>query len=471
MNIKNIIKESLKLYLSESLKTQRQKYGNKLVDELKDLDPSKNYKYIDQICKFYKEGIDKNEIETYIKLYDEKLNKNLIPIEYRDINKVKNFDELKDIVDNIQKQKSKRLIKSFNFNDLDVEKQFYKKIKNNKGKWAIYKPYNTIQQIKLGKNTKWCISYTTADNWFNNYFINHNVVFYIFINYDNQKEKYQIQIYPNNRGREIYNQEDKKITDKEFEEQTGINPNDFKWYNQSKEINPLIVYDKNGNIIGKYINGKKEGKWIEYNNDGSIHSILHYEDDKLDGECIEYYPNGNISTKCMYVDNKKFGKYIKYYENGNIKIEQNYFFNVLNGKSIIYYPNGNIMIIEYYKNNHLNGKYIYYYPNGNISEITYYKDNNKNGEYKEYYLNGNIKIKQNYKNDNKDGKYIEYYENGVKKIECNYKNGNLYGEYKEYYPNGNLHFLKHYKYNMLSGKFIEYYEDGKIKKEYNYEDD
>ena len=50
MDLKNVIKEQIKYYLSESLKTQKQKYGEILINKLKDLDPSKSYKYIDQIC-------------------------------------------------------------------------------------------------------------------------------------------------------------------------------------------------------------------------------------------------------------------------------------------------------------------------------------------------------------------------------------------------------------------------------------
>ncbi len=444
MNIKNIIKESIKIYLFESLKTQKEKYGSELVNKLKDLDPSNTYKYIDQICKFYKNGINKNEIKKYIDLYNKKLNRNLIPIKYRDINKIKDFNELKDIVDNKSKEKSKRSIKSFNFNDPDVKKQFYKEIKNNKGDWMIYTPYNTIQSIKLGKNSKWCISYTTANNWFNRYFINNRIIFYIFINQNKQKEKYQIQVYSNNR-KDIYNIQDKKISSIQFEEQTGINPNDFKWYDQFKKYSTLIVYDKDGNVIDKIINGKKEGKWIEYYDNGNIETIEYYKNDKLDGEYRKYYPNGQIQRIEHFKNNSLNGKVISYYENGNKKREYTYKNNLLDGKFIKYYEDGTISSIQNYKNNKLNGKSIVYYSNGNINEITYYKDGKRNGGYIEYYSNGIIAVKSYYKDDNLDGKFMEYYENGNIEIEQNYKNGKFDGWYIRYDRNGNIVRKEYYK--------------------------
>ena len=390
MNIKNIIKEQIKFHLLESLKTQKQKYGEVLVNELKDLDPSNNYKYIEQICKFYKESIDKNEIEKYIKSYNDKLNKNLIPIKYRDINKIKNFDELKDIVDNKSKEKSNREVKKQFYKEQNLDKQFYKKIKNNKGDWLIYTPYNTIQSIILGKDTKWCISQAKINNWFNKYFIDDSVVFYIFINQNNYKEKYQVQIYPNNK-KEIYNQEDKRITDKEFEELTGLNLNNFKRYDQFKEINPLIIYDKDGKKI-KLLKTLPNGEEIKiYYKDGK--KVKQYKIFSDKQEVITYDKNGNKETKATYKNGTLNGKYIEYYENGKIEIECNY------------------------KNGNLYGEYKEYYPNGNLQILRNYKDGELDGEYIEYDKNGNKKVLKHYKYGELDGKYIKYYPNENKKVE------------------------------------------------------
>jgi len=41
-----------------------------LVDKLLSLDPSKTYKYIEAICSYYEEGINKNTIKDYIDKFD-----------------------------------------------------------------------------------------------------------------------------------------------------------------------------------------------------------------------------------------------------------------------------------------------------------------------------------------------------------------------------------------------------------------
>jgi antitoxin component YwqK of YwqJK toxin-antitoxin module len=37
----------------------------------------------------------------------------------------------------------------------------------------------------------------------------------------------------------------------------------------------------------------------------------------MNGEYIEYYENGQVHSICSYIDNQKHGKYEQYYENGN----------------------------------------------------------------------------------------------------------------------------------------------------------
>ena len=47
-------------------------------------------------------------------------------------------------------------------------------------------------------------------------------------------------------------------------------------------------------------------------------------DGKLNGLYQEYYENGNKKIECNYIDNILNGLYQEYYENGNKKIECNY---------------------------------------------------------------------------------------------------------------------------------------------------
>ena len=64
------------------------------------------------------------------------------------------------------------------------------------------------------------------------------------------------------------------------------------------------------------------GTYVKYN-DLHIKVKATYKDGKFDGPYTEYYENGNIKVKATYKDDKLDGPYIEYDENGNIKIEKN----------------------------------------------------------------------------------------------------------------------------------------------------
>lgn len=56
-----------------------------------------------------------------------------------------------------------------------------------------------------------------------------------------------------------------------------------------------------------YKNGKKDGDYILWYENGELNKHLHYKNDKLNGECILYnahFNYGTIYMKCNYIDDK-----------------------------------------------------------------------------------------------------------------------------------------------------------------------
>ena len=54
-----------------------------------------------------------------------------------------------------------------------------------------------------------------------------------------------------------------------------------------------------------YKNGKREGKYISYHQNGEIKRKSHFKDGKKEGEDISYYQNGKIKSKSHFKDGKK----------------------------------------------------------------------------------------------------------------------------------------------------------------------
>ena len=103
------------------------------------------------------------------------------------------------------------------------------------------------------------------------------------------------------------------------------------------------------------------------------------------GESVRYFDNifnnlidpnnsndsNNICVKCTYFNGRLDGKYEEYYNNGNIKLISNY--KYIYGNKEYKYKHGDI--IEYYKSGQINNKG-YYIENKLIEYITY----DENGE-------------------------------------------------------------------------------------------
>ena len=80
-----------------------------------------------------------------------------------------------------------------------------------------------------------------------------------------------------------------------------------------------------GNLIkGKIKDGKPEGEWLYYYENGQLRSKENYKDGKGDGELLRYYKNGQLTWKGNYKDGKEDGEWLEYYKSGQLKIKRNY---------------------------------------------------------------------------------------------------------------------------------------------------
>ena len=72
---------------------------------------------------------------------------------------------------------------------------------------------------------------------------------------------------------------------------------------------------------GNYEDGKKEGQWLWYDENGRIWTEEHYEGGDLDGQWVQYYKEGNVFYGRNYKNGKLHGEWVWYDEDGNTKDE------------------------------------------------------------------------------------------------------------------------------------------------------
>jgi len=101
----------------------------------------------------------------------------------------------------------------------------------------------------------------------------------------------------------------------------------------TREFNPkdnscyTIFYNQNNNKVseGKLINKQYEGEWKYYHKDSpTIMTSENYKNGKLDGIRKVFYKEGKIAEEISYKDGKKEGTYKKYAENGVVLESSNY---------------------------------------------------------------------------------------------------------------------------------------------------
>ena len=110
----------------------------------------------------------------------------------------------------------------------------------------------------------------------------------------------------------------KKFTDVPF---TGKITGEFqgKLKNGKKE-GPWVSYHENGQLLSKfnYKNGKMEGPWVSHHDNGQIGSEGDFKNGKPDGPWVYYHKNGQLETKATYKNGKEEGPYESHNDNGQL---------------------------------------------------------------------------------------------------------------------------------------------------------
>lgn len=128
---------------------------------------------------------------------------------------------------------------------------------------------------------------------------------------------------------------------------------------------------------GVFINGRKEGQWIKYFEDGKAPKLKgSYSNNRPDGEFIRYYKNGQIKEKGSFSKSKFKGEYIRYHSNGNIEYIGNYN-NLGEETGVIQYfhKNGNLALEYTVRNTLLSGKLTRYFEDGTLQASISFSEN------------------------------------------------------------------------------------------------
>ncbi len=219
--------------------------------------------------------------------------------------------------------------------------------------------------------------------------------------------------------------------------------------------------------------GKKQGKWKEFYEDGSVKKEMTYRDGTLDGYVKEYDKKGNIKNTEKFFAGKKIENpkelrdiqfYKEFYSTGKLKYEGGFLDSFPHGFHYYYNENGTTDSVLYYEEGFMLekgktdsmkqkvGKWTEYFVTGEIRGTGNYKGGKKIGDWKYFYGSGNAEQTGSYNSSGlQDGEWIWLYENGKTLRQENYIDGKRNGPLTDYNDDGKV---------ISSGEFIDGNREG-----------
>jgi len=238
----------------------------------------------------------------------------------------------------------------------------------------------------------------------------------------------------------------------------------------------LFWYDKQRIKIKShkvFINGKRNGKWTFWNENGNIVRTGSYAAGKRDGSYAYYFNDGSKKEEGAWKKDQRDGLWVKYSNNGNTQKEGTYSNGKKDGVWTTWNDKG-LMASKYlYENNKVIDKWAFkyqFYSNGNEKTLKSTRNNKLDGEQKTWYQNGQMKSTGNYITGKENGDFQDLYENGQLRSQKTFLEGALTGEFSAWYESGKLESKGSYLNGNMDGAYSEWFNNGQMRQQGSYID-
>lgn len=239
------------------------------------------------------------------------------------------------------------------------------------------------------------------------------------------------------------------------------NVNDVYYYNGKPYtgISIDLFEDKTRMQEISWRNGLLHGVKSEYFPGGKLlRAQISFTDGRRNGYFVYYHDNGKIKLSGKYTDDLLDSTVNAFYDNGNPKYTHHYVAGVREGESLTYYKNGNPEQRVILKNEKPDGQMLSYYEAGNLRQEAWYSMGVRNGKFLRYHLTGLLAEESYYKNGFQDS-VSRSWDNvfGTMLKEEYYKSGQKEGVWTTYNEAGDTLTMFTWKADKLNGPFKKYY--------------
>jgi antitoxin component YwqK of YwqJK toxin-antitoxin module len=142
---------------------------------------------------------------------------------------------------------------------------------------------------------------------------------------------------------------------------------------------PFSAKVTGGSRQGSFKNGKKEGAWVRYWENGQLKDKNNFKNGKREGTSVAYHDDGQLNEKGNYKDDKKEGAWIHYWKNGQLGLKGNFKNGKEDGVFIAYHRDGQLRGKGNLKNGKQEGATVVYNKDGTVNKegTGTYKDGKK----------------------------------------------------------------------------------------------
>jgi len=180
--------------------------------------------------------------------------------------------------------------------------------------------------------------------------------------------------------------------------------------------------------------GKKQGLWKKYHDNGMIRYKGNFKDDQPIGEFIYFYDTGKLQVKMTHFGAVSYANV--YYETGELKAAGKYENQLKDSVWSYYSTDGFKMADEFYINGKREGSWKVYYSNAQVTEEKEYTNDFENGIWKQYFIDGKEKLAATYVNGELEGRATYYDSNGKKVVSGTFIRGARDGFWTFYEQDG-----------------------------------
>lgn len=135
-----------------------------------------------------------------------------------------------------------------------------------------------------------------------------------------------------------------------------------------------VLFSKNGEITtsGKYVSQQKEGEWL-YKRGTRVIQKEYYKQNKPEGVSVRYNAAGQVVEKKNWKNGRLDGEWKIFYDNGKTRFESHYVDGKLNGAITSFNYDGKKITEGTYKDDLKEGAWRYYDDKGTLVKERHYK--------------------------------------------------------------------------------------------------